>query len=188
MLQTFYDHHSPITNNVILGDFNFPDSPLDQGKGKYIHEKKVSDLWSQFLSQTSLSDPFRIKNPKKRVYSYEQGKGRSRVDRAYVDDDNITKVCNFKYIRTPFNTAHKILTFDLKSDQDYGPGTWKLNSSVLKDQVFITRIEQAYEGIQGLQIDDPRRRFELFDIVRRGEAIRYTKEKAKTKGQSQIKT
>ena len=56
-------------------------------------------------------DPFRVHHPKRRVYSFVHGTGKSRGDRVYVNEETVPHVSNHKYSITPFPLAHKILFF-----------------------------------------------------------------------------
>ena len=178
VLEHFHRAHKIENNNLILGDFNFADNEADKGKGKGTRDRKTSTLWEFFKTQTDIVDPFRIQYPRKRTYSYVTSTGKSRGDRVYISNDNIKNLTNFGYIDTPFNSAHKIMLFDLKVYQDLGPGYWKMNCSVLKDTAYIQEIEEAIQGINDLNITNPIDWWDLFIIVIQGVTKSYTKRKA----------
>ena len=62
-----------------------------------------------------------------------------------------------------------------------GPGLWKFNNTLLKDQVFITLIENSYPMIKAKysEVEDARLRWELFKMELRGITIPFAKNKAK---------
>ena len=126
-------------------------------------------------------DPFRIQCPNKKLFSFVAPTGRSRGDRLYVNDDNIKTITNIKYVNTPFNSSHKLLTFELNEQQDIGPGYWKMNSSILKDPAYKQEIEEAVDGINRLQIHNPLDWWDLLIIVVRGITKSYTTKKLYTK-------
>ena len=181
ILENFKPIHQISDNNLIMGDFNFVENDIDKGKGMSASDKSIYPFWNTFTSEIAVVDPFRIQCPKKKIYSYIAPTGRSRGDRIYVTDDNIKTITNMKYINTPFNSAHKLLTFDLSEQQDLGPGYWKMNSSVLKDAAYKTEIEEAVDGINRLQLANPMDWWDLFIIVVRGITKSYTTKKAFTR-------
>ena len=181
VLDNFNGIHKIDNNNIILGDFNFADKDIDKGKKMDNKDKMIYPHWERFKSQNSLVDPYRMQYPKKKIYSYVAPTGKSRGDRVYLSEDNVKNIANLNYINTPFNSAHKIMTFDLKEQQDIGPGYWKMNSSVLKDESYRKEIEKAVQGIHELSIHNPTDWWDLFVIVVRGVTKNYTKQKAKIK-------
>ena len=181
LLQHFNTIHKISDNNLIIGDFNFVESDIDKGKGMSQSDKMICTFWEKFTSEIGIVDPFRIQCPKKKLYSYTAPTGRSRGDRVYVSEDSIKSITNIKYIPTPFNSAHKMLTFELKEQLDMGPGYWKMNSTVLKDPAYKNEIEEAVEGINRLEIDNPMDWWDLFIVVVRGITKSYTIKKAATK-------
>ena len=67
-------NHKRSDNNIILGDFNFVDDDLDRTNksksGKNYLDKTLAKPWNEFIGKLGLSDPFRLRNPKRRMYSY----------------------------------------------------------------------------------------------------------------------
>ena len=165
--------------NLIIGDFNFIDNDLDKGKNMDSKDKMIYPRWEQFKSEKAIIDPFRTQYPKKKIYSYVATTGKSRGDRLYISEGDVNTVTNMKYINTPFNAAHKIMTFDLKDQQEIGPSYWKMNSSVLKDHLYKSEIENAIKGINDLQLSNPIDWWDLFIMVVQGVTISYTKRKSK---------
>ena len=173
--------HGPSDNNILIGDFNFAEFDIDKGKGMDSRDKFIKPLWDEFLSTSAIIDPFRVQCPRKRIFSFSTTQGKSRGDRVYVNEDALGSVKNLKYINTPFPTAHKIMTFELHNDQKMGPSTWKMNSSVLNDPIFVKEIEEVFQGLQDMHITDPLEWWDLFIMVVQGTTMAYTKRKAKIK-------
>ena len=181
VIDNFNSIHDINNNNMIIGDFNFADNDLDKGKKMDNRDKMIYPLWERFKSKNAIVDPFRMQYPRKKAYSYVAPAGKSRGDRVYISEDNVKSITNIKYINTPFNSAHKIMTFELKEPQDIGPGYWKMNSSILNDEPYRKEIEEAIKEINDLQINNPIDWWDLFIIVVRGITMSYTREKAKIK-------
>ena len=173
-----YTLHEINHNNLIIGDFNFIENDIDKGKGMDQRDKTISKEWDKFKTEKNIIDPFRKQCPNKKVYSYIAPTGKSRGDRLYVNEDNINNITNVKYIKTHFNAAHKIMTFEI-NEQNRGPGIWKMNSSVLKDTTYKAEIEKIIQGINTLNITNPLDWWDLFIMVARSVTMDYSKRKAK---------
>ena len=65
-------------------------------------------------------------------------------------------------------------------DQNIGPSTWKMNSSVLDDPKYIEEIETAMVDLCELSLN-PLDWWDLFIMVVQGVSISYCKRKAKIK-------
>ena len=91
-------HHTRSDNNIILGDFNFVDEDLDRTNksksGKNQLDKTLAKPWIEFIGKLGLSDAFRLRNPKRRMYSYIHTKdnAKSRIHRVYLNDENCNDV------------------------------------------------------------------------------------------------
>jgi exonuclease III len=179
-LDKFEALHAPHERNIILGDFNFVDFDTDKGKSMDQRDKMIHPIWNSFLAKNCMVDPFRTQFPKRKVFSFVSPQGRSRGDRLYINDDRAASVKDFRYITTPFAGAHKILTFQLQGDQNIGPSTWKMNSSVLQDPRYVSEIEGVMEGLEQVLLN-PLDWWDLFIMVVQGTTISYCKRKAKIK-------
>ena len=156
---TIIDHFSKLheidQNNIIIGDFNFVEDHLDKGKGMSSNDRVLHHLFEDFKTSRVIADPFRCQYPKKKLYSFISQQGKSRGDRVYVSEDIVNTISDMKYIKTPFNTAHKVMLFSVHSKIDIGPGYYKMNSSVLNEPLYRNEIEKIYHEIDDLQIDNP---------------------------------
>jgi exonuclease III len=68
-------------------------------------------------------------------YTYRYKKGASRIDKIYTCQEIKMRVRNIKYAQ-PAMTDHDSITIEihLKDKIRWGPGVWKLNNSLLKDE------------------------------------------------------
>ena len=180
ILQNFEGLHNDGDRNIILGDFNFVDHDIDKGKGMTQKDKMIHPIWHDFLSRKCIADPFREQRPKMKTFSFVASQGKSRGDRLYINDDRIASVRNFRYVKTVFQGAHRLLRFELQKDQDLGPGIWKMNSSVLNDPKYVEEIENVFRDLNQLALD-PRDWWDLFIMVVQGVSVSYCKMKAKIK-------
>lgn len=162
-------HHATSENNIILGDFNFVDSDLDRtsqnGPGKNQADRRVGDLWTGYLDQAGLADPFRVRNPKRRWFSYihTQHNSKSRLDRVYVNEENCNDIFHYKHIlQSLWPKAHRIVSFVLRNSIERGPGFWKMNVSILPDQAYASIVESTVNDVLALNIRDPIQRWLVF--------------------------
>ena len=175
-------HHNS-EQNLILGDFNFVHNDLDRTNenktGMNQTDKTLSPLWIEFINKLGISDSFRENNKKRRMYSYihTQRRAKSRIDRIYVNDENTSNIINYKHTPTPFTQTHRIVTFTMRSDNERGPGYWKMNTSIIKDPPFQRTIEKAFDDVQNLNIDDPIEKWHIFIETIRLETLVYISRK-----------
>ncbi len=184
MVEELSLRHKVAHNNLILGDFNFVENDLDRVSearmGKNRCDVTMSNPWVQFASEMDLSDPFRVKNPKRRMFSYihTQHRAKSRIDRVYMNDEDCQNVIHYKHVQTPFTMAHRMVTFTIKESATRGPGYWKMNSSILTDRAYHILVEKCINEILALNIPDPIERWLVFIETIRIETRVYCSRKA----------
>ena len=181
VLDKFSTLHEADHTNLIMGDFNFVDLDVDKGKNMDARDRMIKPIWDNILCKHILVDPFRAQCPRKRIFSFTSAQGKSRGDRLYISEDKIASVTNIRYTTTPFKTAHKLFTFNIRNGPKIGPSTWKMNSSILEDENYTSEIEEIFEGLQAMDIENPLDWWDLFISVVSGTTISYTKAKAKTR-------
>jgi exonuclease III len=178
--------HHVADNNIIIGDFNFVDHDLDRTNQKRTEknplDNSLSKVWFKFIDELDLQDPFRKKNPKKRMFSYihTQRNSKSRLDRVYVNDENSNSILHYKHTPTPWIKAHRIVTFTVKENIERGPGFWKMNTSILSDRPFSVIVESTVRDVLDLNIPDPIERWLIFIETIRIEAQIYCSRKKYT--------
>ncbi len=86
-----------------------------------------------------------------------------------------------KYVNTTFNTAHKLMVFDLDRGREIGPGYWKMNSSLINDLIYVREIEEIFREVNNLDISNPVDWWDLFIKMVQGVTLEYSQRKAKVK-------
>ena len=176
IVKTFSQVHDVSQNNIIIGDFNFAD--VDKGEGMNTWDNMMNSTWEEFKSETAMVDPFRVQSPKQRIYSFVSNAGKSRGDRIYVNEENVPNInVPNKYSSTPFNNAHKILSFTFKEHRERGSSYWKLNSNILNDNACIEMVRQTIVNLDRLHILDKEKWWDIFLICIRSKTVAYTKQK-----------
>ena len=171
-LKLFTEHlekiHTIDGQNMILGDFNFVHDDLDRtsraGRGLNQLDKSLVGTWVDFIDGLGLVDPFRARNPKRRMYSYvhTQYGAKSRIDRVYLGDEMSGDVCRYRHTPTPFNKTHRIVSFSVCQGGDRGPGYWKMNTNIIMDLAYSKIVEKTVGDVVGLRVVDPIERWLIF--------------------------
>ena len=169
--------HHPADTNVLMGDFNFIDHPLDKGRGLGTRDKMFCDRWKVFTTASDLADPFRVQRPDDRLYSYVASGGRSRVDRVYVNQAHAHLIANLTYHHSPFPNTHKILSFSFQSQTGHGPGYWKMNVSLLKDPPYVALVRSTISDLEGVTDLPPDEWWDLLLLALRSITLEYSTHK-----------
>ena len=177
LVKHFYQLHHFSDNNIILGDFNFIDHFLDKSNGLDGHDKMICRFWNDFKKTSRVSDPYREQYPSTHLYSYHSVHGKSRGDRVYVSDSFVCGVSNLKYTFYPQANTHKILSFDIESTQEKGPGYWKLNTSILNDTAYVKLITDCINTLKNHQAENDIEWWELLLITVRSLSVSYSQKK-----------
>ena len=168
--------------NIILGDFNFIDHHQDKGNGLNSTDKMMCSFWIPLLAELDMTDPFRAQYPKKKVWSFiGTGKAKnSRIDRLYVNSEDVPNITQMKYLPTPFG-GHRILKFIIKGTTEHGKGYYKMNTSILNEPKHIELIEKLVDEMNNLDSDDPIHKWQIFISLAKSRSITYSKIRAKVK-------
>ena len=142
-------------------------------------DKLLNAAWVPFLEEMDMVDPFREQNPNRIVWSFV-GNGKSRIDRVYVNSLSMGNVINMKYIRTPFH-GHRILSFCLKKNIEWGRSYFKLNISLFEDEEFEVIVDEAIEEVGKLSNRTSREKWEIFMMTMKTKSIRYSTRRNWTK-------
>ena len=87
---------------------------------------------------------------------------------------------NIQYIHTPFG-GHRILSFVKKSQNEHGKGYYKMNTSILQDEMYKNIVKETIEEVQELQIQNEIEKWEIFLLTIKSKSITYSQTKNKTK-------
>ena len=119
---------------ILLGDFNFIENKIDTKNQHLFKITKAKLAFKKLKEKYDLIDMFRENDTNKKLYTYINKKGATRIDRIYIDSTLKTKVENFQYI--PTINANRIMmpliSFKYVTKIRWGQGTYKLNNSILK--------------------------------------------------------
>ena len=152
------------SDNIIMGgDFNCPLNPIvDKRGGNLMPRQSVINAIESLQWELDLHDVWRIKNPTERSFTWSQPEPLvlSRLDYWLISNSISDNVCDVDIIPS-IKTDHSAIKIEFKDVGDgvKGPGLWKLNCSLLRDEVYVNKINRMiptwiYEGRTDLS--DPR--------------------------------
>ena len=205
----FYEQIDEILENVdfdhivLGGDFNFVMNANDDCYG-YVRENNVNarNTFISVCNKHNIIDVWRHQNPRTHQYTWHTAKydKGSRLDMFFVSK-HLSSRCTELHIKPGYRTDHSIITMMLRNGESQrGPGLWKFNESLLKDDNYIKVVndcvnrtiqeyalpiyaheflshESNYEHIE-FNINDGLF-YETLLMMIRGETVKYAKQKAK---------
>ena len=178
-------------NSIILGgDFNVvqdytKDTLNIHNRNNPNAHQKVIDL----KMDLDLIDPWRNNNPESKIYTWHNSQNKqSRLDYFLLSSDIIDYVQNTD-IKHGYNSDHSIVELQLNfNQQTRGKGLWKMNNSLLKDEIYTASIKQCINEVKNqykqnninLPEDDPEKfninsqlLLEVLKMEIRGKTIAY---------------
>ena len=131
--------------DIILGDFNFVEDPLDRLPAHFDNPTTV-DNWQSLKSHLSLTDGWRATFPSSLSYTFAQSAGQgghqSRIDRIYIQESMLQFSKDWEIGPSPVHTDHYMVSVRIsKQNMPFiGKGRWTLNPSLLRDKEIIGSI------------------------------------------------
>ena len=134
-------------NMILGGDFNFFfNKNLESNGGKPVFKRKSVGRFLELKETFDLCDIWRIRNPKKKVFTFRQNHSsgflQRRLDYFFVSNDLQTFTSETDTL-VSISTDHSPILISL-SDHDIkrkGAGVWKFNKSLLLNASFISLLK-----------------------------------------------
>lgn len=173
-------------NEYVLlgGDFNaWLDPVLDCSNNNIdrVETEYIAAL-DNILLEHELCDIWRIRHPNKKMYTFRRAQYASRLD-YWLVSDCISGCFTHVDIETYALSDHSIVSIELgEKNKTRGPGYWKFNTLLLKDEDFITFMEKF---INDFWYDEyshsPREAWDLLKYGIRKETMLYCKQLSRKK-------
>ena len=171
---------------VIGGDFNCVLTSNDKRGGNPIAKKSavIKEIYA-LCDAYNLGDIWRNLNPDKQSFTWrtKSFKIQCRLDYFLVSQELIPFAKKCDIVHAP-ESDHSAVSLILQSDhqnQKRGPGFWKFNTSLLKDETYVSALKinfpifkEKYKETQDLGL-----KWDLIKMEIRGFTIQYSKRKAK---------
>ena len=153
---SFADHLRGQYPIILGGDFNCViDIQLDKNGGVDSNGESKSRVLKSICDDFNLIDPFRKLNPKKKEFTWRNSLNTilCRLDRFYVSrsiSQNVVSVenVNVPYIITDHSLVKMIFNTNTSDGPTLGPGYWKCNVNILKDDYFQADFVSLWERLK----------------------------------------
>ena len=133
---------------IIAGDYNMVLNPDIDATGRTSNNQKAMNYVNNYMDEMNLCDIWRILNPDKQQYTWYRSKPSkcmSRLDYMITDLGLVNSVKNSK-IENRIQSDHCLITLTLEAESyKRGPGSWRLNNSLLMRQEFVDEMKQHIE-------------------------------------------
>ena len=169
---------------MIGGDLNFAENPkLDRHK---CHEKQTdtsSHSFNDLKTNFGLVDVWRYMHPNKKQFTYRDI---SRIDMFIVSEELLGQIQKSNIIIGGVKSDHKVIEIKIQLNKNKrGPGTWKMNTTILEDKPFqkhithvIKETRKNYDNVSNQIL------WEICKIKIKEESIAYCKQKQMIKKMS----
>lgn len=174
-------------NSILLaGDFNCTINPEMDRKDFDVNNGVIpsKEYWKRLLQLAddySLSDIWRVKNTDALKFTFHRGIQASRLDWWYLSDELTNQVTQATIIPWVLSD-HSFVDIELSIIKfERGPGIWKLNVALLKDNNYIDVISDLLQSIEVEPDvpDCPADKWEYIKYKVRQVTKQYAKKKAK---------
>ena len=175
---------SEISTLIVGGDWNCTLSKIDKIGGTIWKPTNYRNLILTTMDAFDLVDIQRLRHPRLRKYSYESKvlKLKSRID-FFLVAKNLTQHVKKSEIYPSIAPDHRAIYISLSwtTEKSRGPGLWKFNNSLLKDEHYVSKIRETYSRTRAFysNLADARLLWEMLKMETRAATIAYSKKKAK---------
>ena len=184
--EEFFEKIKNLKNRLIIGDWNCI-SQKEETNRTFVRHPYITVFKDNLVSQ-HLEDIHVLLNRGNIKYTFTGTNGRrSRLDKAISDNQITKRIVSYKIIPNTFSDHEGIkILIDLDKNNQWGKGTWKLNTSILTDEPFrekildLINLYQINKGLEGLTIQD---QWDKLKIAIKKEAIFYSVKKNKQEKQ-----
>ena len=175
---------SEISTLIVGGDWNCTLSKIDKIGGTIWKPTNYRNLILTTMDAFDLVDIQRLRHPRLRKYSYESKvlKLKSRID-FFLVAKNLTQHVKKSQIYPSIAPDHRAIYISLSwtTEKSRGPGLWKFNNTLLKDEHYVSKIRETYSRTRAFysNLADARLLWEMLKMETRAATIAYSKKKAK---------
>ena len=132
-------------NMIIGGDWNSTRNFKLDNKNYNNHNNPSSqNAINELIQNFNLIDAWRVNHPNKKQYTWIQGLSnkQSRLDYFLITEE-LLSITGDNSIGVKYRSDHAPVSIGLRlSNHERGPGVWKLNNSLLKDEDFVKLIKK----------------------------------------------
>ena len=181
-LRSLHSYFLPHSELLVGGDFNCYDNSIDKfgGNTNPLLSKELSDFKACFR----LRDAWRCKHPRDRQYTWYNASLSiaSRLDTFLIARNLVNLIHSSDILSCPFSDHDFVsLTIDLSNARQQGPGVWKLNNSILADEIYCQNIRDLVDQYTRFQhvFVSPKALWESLKSDIKLSSVNYSSEKRK---------
>ena len=177
-LHKWFNKNALNSNNAIIcGDFNCCFGKGDRSPATHLNDISRKDLYN-FVNINNLNDMCSSIEGKNSEFTYidKQFGTKSRLDYIFVSDKCILQKGNSKTMHA-ICCDHKAVVSNLNySENKKGKGYWKLNNSILKDDIYKNSIQNIFNETitEYKNIKYKRLQWEVFEMNVKEFSIKYS--------------
>ena len=175
------EYFFPNAKLIIGGDFNCIDSKRD----KYGRSAaNISEDAKKLKSDFRLIDVWRSKNPTDRQFTWFNSNMTigSRLDNYFISKQLLPQVCNCQIFPCVFSDHDFVsLQLNLHDYYSHGPGLWRLNTSLLEDELYCKKITELINDHKSYEeaFSSKKDMWEFLKASIKEESIAFSKAKRK---------
>ena len=166
---------------IVSGDLNFIRNPtLDADGGSPTVYKEQVEWLEHFENNCGMVDAFRFLRPEERMYTWSRTGCFRRLDYILCSKNLLERSQETAIIPVPA-TDHRFLgiRFTLCKDPVGGPGLWRHNDSLLKDEEYMKVMADCIDKTKSLEFKDKTSQWEYCKFKIRETAISFGKARAR---------
>ena len=131
--------------NCIVGDFNCTLSKTLDRRPIPIRPDIGAIELQNFIENNNLIDIWRKRYPFKKRYTFSRGNSHSRIDYIFISEELDPNIENVKITHFPYSDHDGVIVKLKIEEQERGPGSWKLNNSILNTELFRNTFETFWK-------------------------------------------
>ena len=187
------DENLPLgeVSSIIAGDLNTYLNPiLDKDGGKIESQSKFAENLNFILNEYNILDIWRILNPNCKRFTWRQRNPiiQSRLDYFLISGE-LSYLVSDACIKPSIKTDHSLiqLKLNLFNEERRGPGFWKFNTALLRDEVYIDLIKELVVTLkqQYNDLHDHGLRWDFIKSEIRQLTLDYSKTQAKIRREAE---
>ena len=144
-------------HTIICGDWNLvQDSILDTYNYIHVNNPRAKQQVNNIKNELNLCDPWRIRFPNKKYYTWRQPNPfkQSRLDFFLITSELLSLVHKVD-ILSGYRTDHSLIRLSLSLNRiKRGPGFWKFNNSLLRNEAFVSKIKKTIKETISFYAED----------------------------------
>ena len=161
---------------ILVGDFNLTLNPeVDRSNRNAQNHDKASEIISQYMEDTFLTDVWRDRNPHERKYTFCRMNPvftGSRIDNVLIETAISSWVHHIEII-PGYRSDHSAIIVKMRTIvSSKGKGLWKMNNQLLYEKEYLELIRQNITEVRDLAIQTHLNHREKWEMTKlRGIAV-----------------